>query len=127
MKDAIILKFINIILAVLWVYQGLIPKLIFTSPDEIAVWQWMGLSPEFAKLAGQATGIAEILFGLCFMMIYHKIMHYLSILGLLFLLILIGLLLPDTLLRAFNPVVMNLAMISLSCIFLMLSRQSDLN
>jgi len=36
MKDAIILKFINIILAVLWVYQGLIPKLIFLCTRQIS-------------------------------------------------------------------------------------------
>lgn len=118
-----ILKFIHITLASLWCYQGLIPKLIFTSPDEIAVWQWMGLSHEAATLAGQGSGAIEIVFGLLFILFPSKYLHYLSILGLASLLILIGGIVPDSLIRAFNPVVMNIAMISLSCIALMLYRQ----
>lgn len=118
-----ILKFIHISLAGLWIYQGLIPKLLFTSPDEIAVWQWIGLSLEHATWAGQASGFAEILFGLLFIFAPSKYLHYLSMLGLFFLLLLIGVLIPDTLIRAFNPVVMNLAMISLSAIALMLYQQ----
>lgn len=116
-----ILKFIQIILAILWCYQGLIPKLIFTSPDEIAVWQWIGLSHDAATLAGQASGVIEIIFGLLFILFPSKYLHYLSILGLAFLLILIGALIPESLIGAFNPVVMNIAMISLSCIALMLA------
>lgn len=122
MKDIYILKFIHIILALLWIYQGLIPKLLFISTEEIAVWKWLGLPDNYAKLAGQGAGIAEIIFGLSFIFLSMKILHYINILGLLFLLILIAIVLPNTLISAFNPVVMNIAMISLSCIFLMLYR-----
>lgn len=118
-----IIKFIQLVLAALWCYQGLFPKLIFTSPDEIAVWQWIGLSFEQAKLFGQISGVIEIIFGLLFIFMPIKLLHYLSIAGLTFLLLLIGVVIPDTLIRAFNPVVMNIAMISLSVVVLMLYAQ----
>lgn len=115
-----VIRFIHFILAGLWCYQGLVPKLIFTSPDEIAVWQWIGFSTANATLFGQISGAIEIIFGLLFIFLPTKILHYLSVLGLFFLLLLIGFVVPDSLIRAFNPVVMNIAMISLSYIALML-------
>ena len=36
-------KFINLSLAFLWGYQGLIPKILFINPDEITIWQTFGL------------------------------------------------------------------------------------
>jgi len=120
-----VLKFIQIMLAILWCYQGLIPKLLFISPDEIKVWQWIGLTYEHAIWAGKMSGVMEIIFGLLFILLPSKFLHYLNMLGLLFLLVLIGLILPDTLLRSFNPVVMNIAMMSLSCIALMLYQQGQ--
>jgi len=123
MDNQQIIRFIHIILAGLWCYQGLIPKLIFTSPDEIAVWQWIGVSLTQATLLGQISGALEIIFGLLFIFFHTKLLHYLSIFSLIFLLLLIGFVIPDTLIRAFNPVVMNISMISLSCIALMLMQQ----
>lgn len=120
MKQCSILKFINLTIAFLWIYQGLIPKLLFINADEIAVWQWLGLNYDYAKLVGQCSGIIEIIFGLLFVLISHKYLHYLSIIGLIALFFLIVLLIPDTLIRAFNPMVMNLSMISLSVVYLML-------
>ncbi|OTG88165.1 DoxX-like family protein [Acinetobacter sp. ANC 4558] len=114
------LTFINITLAFLWFYQGLVPKLLFTNTDEIAIWQWVGLSYDHAKLAGQTSGIIEIFFGLAFLCTTHRYLHFLSIFGLICLLILVACLLPNTLIGAFNPVVMNIAMINLSILYLFL-------
>ncbi|AOA58532.1 DoxX-like family protein [Acinetobacter larvae] len=113
-----ILKLINYMLAALWVYQGLLPKLIFTNPVEIAVWQWLGLSVQQATWAGQASGVIEILFGLAIIFIRHRFMHYLSIFGLCGLLVLMVMLMPSSLVAAFNPVVMNGAMMALSVVAL---------
>lgn len=112
-------------LAFLWIYQGLVPKFLFLNSDEIFVWQWLGLSLENAKLAGPASGIAEIIFGLCFLFTAHKYIHYLSILGLLGLLLLIGFLIPSTLILPYNPIVMNLSMISLSIVYLILLSEQN--
>ncbi|EOQ65046.1 hypothetical protein F935_00706 [Acinetobacter calcoaceticus ANC 3811] len=123
MTNINIFKFINVVLAFLWIYQGLVPKLLFINFDEIFVWQWVGLSLENAKLAGHASGIAEIIFGLLFLFSSHKYIHYLSILGLLGLLVLIGVLIPSTLILPYNPIVMNISMISLSIIYLLLLKE----
>lgn len=123
MTNIKVFKFINLILALLWIYQGLVPKFLFLNSDEIFVWQWVGLSLEKAKLAGHASGITEIIFGLCFLFSAHKYIHYLSILGLLGLLVLIGVLIPSTLILPYNPIVMNISMISLSIIYLLLLKE----
>ncbi|NUG24359.1 DoxX-like family protein, partial [Acinetobacter lactucae] len=35
MKNINIFKFINLVLAFLWIYQGLVPKFLFLNSDEI--------------------------------------------------------------------------------------------
>ena len=116
-------KFINLSLACLWGYQGLVPKILFINPDEIAIWQTFGLSYAQAQLAGRGSGILECIFALLFLLSSSKYLHYLSIFSLVFLFALVAFLIPDSLIRAFNPVVMNLAMISLSVCYCMLHSQ----
>ena len=72
MKIEKISKFINISLAFLWIYQGLVPKILLISPEEIAVWQWFGFHEDLAKIMGQASGVAEVLFGLFFLIFPQK-------------------------------------------------------
>ncbi len=108
-------------LAFLWIYQGLFPKLLFINADEIAVWQWFGLSHTAAIWAGQAAGVGEILFGLCFLCSQHRYLHYLNIAALIGLFLLTTLLMPQSLIGAFNPVVMNFSMLMLSVVYLQLS------
>ena len=116
-------KFINLSLAFLWGYQGLIPKILFINPDEITIWQTFGLSYAQAQLAGWGSGILECIFALLFLLSSSKYLHYLSIFSLVFLFALVAFLIPNSLIRAFNPVVMNLAMISLSLCYCMLRNQ----
>ncbi|WP_431604735.1 DoxX-like family protein, partial [Acinetobacter johnsonii] len=53
--------------------QGLVPRIIFINADEVFVWQSIGLSFEYAKLAGRASGLGEIIFGLLFVLaLLHK-------------------------------------------------------
>jgi hypothetical protein len=117
------LKFINLSLAFLWGYQGLVPKILFMNPDEIAIWQTFGFSYAQAQLAGQLSGMLECVFALLLLFSSSKYLHYLSIFSLVFLFALVTFLIPDSLVRAFNPVVMNLAMISLSICYCMLRNQ----
>ena len=123
MNNSQLSKFINLSLAFLWGYQGLIPKILFINPDEIAIWQTFGLSYAQAQLAGWGSGVLECVFALLFLFNSSKYLHYLSILSLVFLFALVAFLIPDSLIRAFNPVVMNLAMISLSICYCMLHNQ----
>lgn len=123
MNNSQLSKFINLSLAFLWGYQGLIPKILFINPDEIAIWQTFGFSYAHAQLAGRGSGILECIFALLFLLSSSKYLHYLSIFSLVFLFALVAFLIPDSLIRAFNPVAMNLAMISLSICYCMLHNQ----
>ena len=120
MSNFNIVRFIHYILAFLWIYQGIFPKLWFTSKDEIAMWQFMGLSHEIAVICGKLGGIAEIIFGTLFIIWGNRLLHYLNLLAMVGLFIVAAVILPQSLIAAFNPVVMNIAMGSLSIIALSL-------
>ncbi|ENU79402.1 hypothetical protein F975_02646 [Acinetobacter sp. ANC 3789] len=112
-------QFIQLILAFLWVYQGLLPKLLFPSAFDIQVWQFLGLEAHPATLFTRLSGCGEILFGCAFLFWQRNhYLHYLSIFGLLGLLILSAIINPDQLIAGFNPVIMNSAMAALSLLAL---------
>ena len=115
------LQLIQITLAVLWIYQGLVPKILFQSSAEIAIWQAIGLELHLAKIAVALSGLIEIAFG-CTFLIWQKavFIHQLNILGLSGLLLLITFTDPLQLTTAFNPVIMNIAMIVISMIAIQL-------
>ena len=108
-------RLIQYSLAVLWIYQGLIPKILFQSAAEIQIWQSVGFEPTLAKICVALSGLVEILFGGTFLL-WHKsrFVHQLNIVGLAGLLLLITMTDPSQLSSAFNPVIMNSAMIILS-------------
>ncbi len=120
------LQFIQITLAALWIYQGLIPKILFQSAAEIAIWQSMGLELHLAKIGVALSGIIEMMFG-CSFLLWHRaiLIHHLNILGLSGLLVLIMVTNPLQLTTAFNPVVMNIAMTALSMLAIQLLKLSQ--
>ena len=64
------------------------------------------------------SGIAEIIFGSLFLFLTHKYLHWLSIISLIGLFIFVLYIYPNQIYQAFNPVVMNIALASLSVISL---------
>ena len=115
------LLIIQFSLALLWIYQGLIPKLCFHAADELRIWQLQGLSSPLIQALINVSGGAEIIFGVLFFLFRQaKILHLLNILALLSLSILIVALNPAYFTQAFNPFVMNTAMITLSIVALQL-------
>jgi len=120
------LQLIQITLAALWIYQGLIPKIVFQSAAEIAIWQSMGLELHLAKIGVALSGIIKMMFGCSFLLWQRAILiHQLNILGLSGLLVLIMVTNPLQLTTAFNPVVMNIALIALSMLAIQLLRLSQ--
>lgn len=102
-------------LAVLWIYQGLIPKILFPSVDELRIWQLQGFSEVAALWLMRSSGMAEIIFGgLFFICTQTKWLHVLNVAGIVVLSLLIVMLQPSYFIQAFNPFVMNLAMALLS-------------
>ena len=62
-----ILWTIHITLAVLWVYQGLIPKVLYKAQDEQYIWQQQGFDEVMSLILMQFSGYIEIIFGLLFL------------------------------------------------------------
>jgi hypothetical protein len=77
-----ILKFIQWMIALLWIYQGLFPKLIFKVEDEQYIWQYMGLASEYIFWIISLSGIAEIIFGFMFLLFTQWYLHWLNIISL---------------------------------------------
>ncbi len=44
-----ILKLSQVMIGLLWIYQGLFPKLIFKVEDEQYFWQYVGLASEYTS------------------------------------------------------------------------------
>lgn len=113
---------INVCMALLWIYQGLIPKIMVVHPDEITLWLAWGFIPQQAEWLVRSSGLLEVIFGLSFLCHFGRYLHYLNILGLLGLLLLVCIWMPYMLIAAFNPVVMNFAMISLSVCYCLIEQ-----
>ncbi|EOR03053.1 DoxX-like family protein [Acinetobacter genomosp. 15BJ] len=113
-----ILRFCQLIIAVLWIYQGLIPKLIFQVQDEQYVWQQLNVPTSYIAWMISLSGIAEIIFGSLFLFLTYKSLHWLNMISLIGLFIFVLCIYPNQIYQAFNPVVMNIALASLSVISL---------
>lgn len=112
---------INITLAVLWIYQGIVPKLIYHAADEQRLWQMNGFDEIIMLFMIEIAGYAEIIFGALFLIFRQsKILHILNILAMCGLGLLIIVTDIQYFQQAFNPFVMNVAMAMLSVVALQL-------
>lgn len=58
---------INITLAILWIYQGIIPKLLYRALDEQRLWQLNGIDEITMLILIQIAVYIEIIFGAFFL------------------------------------------------------------
>ena len=118
-KISIILQLCRVSLAILWLYQGVVPKLMGPHADELTMNQsiqpfW--LSPEQISLW---AGIGEVIFGLLIFVLYRKRSVYIwNIIALIGLFLATVFLTPQFVTAAFNSFTINFAMIILGCIAL---------
>ena len=108
--------FVNLTLGIIWIYQGLIPKILFTDSGEIEILKQSGLFDGYERNILTIIGIAEIAFGIALILIQRKAIQYLNILGLLFLTV--GAVFSNSMIFTlpFNPFSLNISMIALSVI-----------
>lgn len=100
----------------IWIYHGLVPKLLFCDPSEIALVN-QGPVVYSAEFTTRLAGVAEILIGLAVVIWWrHKWPMWLSLLS--FGGLLLGALCIDLSLakQAFNPVTLSVAAMALSAI-----------
>ncbi|WP_228157486.1 DoxX-like family protein [Acinetobacter sp. AM] len=122
------LQTIHMSLAILWIYQGLIPKILFQADDERRIWMLQGFNEHTALSLMQYSGAIEIIFGALFLTGYKTLaLHYLNIVGMLGLSFLILLVDPHYFTQAFNPFVMNIAMMALSLTAIRLLKYPERN
>lgn len=112
---------IHVTLAVLWIYQGLVPKIIYHTVEEQRFWQYLGIDELSMLFLIKISGYIEIIFGLLFLIFRQsKTLHVFNILGLIALTIVVVVIYPLYFTSSFNPFVMNLAMIGLSIVAIQL-------
>jgi len=109
----------NFVLGIVWIYQGLIPKLLFPDTGELEILKDSGIFAGNEAVALIWVGIAEMAFGFILVFIHKKPIHYLNVFGLL--LLSIGAVSSNLKIFAlpFNPFSLNISMIALSVIALL--------
>lgn len=110
-------------LALCWLYQGLVPKLLGPDAMELRLVQALVDDGAAAPWIARAGGVAELLFGLWLLLAHRPLWVRwalrLNLLAMVGLLLLTAILVPQALRGAFNPVAMNLAMATLSLVGLL--------
>ena len=107
-------------LALVFVYQGLVPKLIARHADEIAMLRDVGVGDEIGRLAVTALGVSELAFAAVLLLAWHRRWPASACLGsMLLATAVVGLNSPRYFEAAFNPVSLNLAVACLAAIDLL--------
>ncbi|GIP40231.1 membrane protein [Paenibacillus sp. J31TS4] len=120
-RRSLIELLLTVSLFAIWVYQGLVPKLLVPDSGEM---EMLGAVPGFAGYERPLLtllGLGEIAFGLLFLLLRgraRKRLHQTNLI-LLFILALSAAAHPAAYVAPFNPVTLNLAMIALSVISLL--------
>ena len=120
MRQSLIYAFSRVIVAFVWIYHGLIPKVLFENHDESVMLVAAGVAREHLTIALRALGFAEIAFGVVLLAAWNArlplIVTVVLMIGALFS---VAVQAPEYLVAAFNPVTLNIAMIALSVIGLL--------
>jgi hypothetical protein len=107
-------------LAAAWLYQGLIPKLLFPQSGEIAIWQQMGRFPGQEATLVTLIGTAQLLFALTFLLFWRApALFVLNLIALLALGIGAAVTYPPIFTAPFSPLPLTLTMAALSLIGLL--------
>jgi hypothetical protein len=100
-------------IALIWFWQGLLPKLLFNEADERAMMAASHLSTTLVPV----VGVIEIVIAACAIWSWRRRWFFLlNIVAMVFALANVAITSPSYLVAAFNPVTLNLAMIALSAV-----------
>ncbi|MGI4738893.1 MAG: DoxX-like family protein [Janthinobacterium lividum] len=113
-------------LGAVWVYQGVVPKLLFPDTGELRILQGAGFSAATAHQVAAGVGIGEILFGLLFWLLPARRLrpvYWLHIWGLLGLGAGALFSQPDVFVAPFNPLTLNVALMALAAVRLLIPEE----
>ncbi len=117
LRSSLIHSLARISIAFIWLYQGLVPKLLFTQRDELVMMHEAGIAAGSISQAVQLFGIAEIVFGIAMLVMWRRRWLFLINVGLMVLATLAIILnSSEYVVMAFNPVTLNLAVIAFAVI-----------
>lgn len=108
----------RISLALIWIYQGLIPKMLFVDTSgEIETVTAAGVPSEWARAALLIAGAIEALFGLALLVLWRmRALYLFNIAALVALAATATVARPEVFIWQFNPAALNLAMIALAAV-----------
>jgi hypothetical protein len=110
-------------IAGVFLWHGLVPKLLFRHPDESAMLTDAGISEASARLHVMAAGAAEIVLALLLVVWWRSRALLVLVIALMAAaMLLVGWFSPRFLVSAFNPVTLNACVIALAAIALLSSR-----
>ena len=105
----------RLMIAFVWLYHGLIPKLIYRNTDELSLLRDAGIPNSHLHAAMSSLGIIEVCFALAFVIFWKSRWPlWLTIFGMISALLTVGITSPGFLTAAFNPVTLNLAVTALA-------------
>lgn len=114
MKEIVLCR---LTVAFVWIYHGLVPKLLGPHEDELAMNMALGLSAEQAHTLAYVAGAGEVAFGILVLGLWRSrwplLLSAASMIGLLLFTLVFA---PDLAAGAFNPVTTNLCVFVLSMV-----------
>jgi len=110
---------LRLTIAFVWIYHGVVPKLLGPHADEIAMNTAAGFTVSQAKAVAYVGGAGAVLFGLVILLLWQKRWPLVcSAAAMVLLLLFVVAVQPSLLLGAFNPVTTNLCVFVLSWVAL---------
>jgi hypothetical protein len=123
MRHSVIYLMARITLALVWVYQGVVPKLILRHPGELGMLRALGLSDAATRGICIGIGGAEVGIGLMLVVAWRfRWPLWLTLLAMPAALLAVAIKSPEFLGAPFNPVSLNLAVFALAAIALLIAR-----
>lgn len=105
----------RVTIALVWVYHGLVPKLLYEHPAELSMLVAAGVPTEISRTALEVIGWAEFAFGVALLIAWRaRWLFGATIVALLAALVTVGAGSPHTLVAPFNPVTLNAAVVALA-------------
>lgn len=119
-RHSLIHTIVRITLAGVWIYHGLVPKILFPHADELKMLRQSGIPYEQSHQLLFLLGLAEILYGVAILISQRvRALFILNIVLLVIALLLVAVHSSEYITAAFNPISLNSALISLSFIGLL--------
>jgi hypothetical protein len=117
LNRSLIHALVRLTLVFVWLYQGLVPKLLALHPDEVSMMRAAGVPLDLAPLAVRVFGLIEVAFALVLLVMWTRrrvlLLHIPLMIGAT---MGVALAVPDYLIAAFNPITLNILVLVLALI-----------